>query len=238
MRAILFDKDGTLMKFDSFWVDVSRCAVREILRQLNREDIPSEEVLGALGIEGGTASIDGLVCKGTYGQIALAIGQILRKYGVEITDTDITEMTLSAYNNNDGSGKVEPVCENISEVLKKLKNGGKKLAVVTTDDPKITHKCLKELGIEDLFDRIYTDDGTNPVKPNPGCALEFLREFNIPAENALMVGDTMTDMRFAKNAGISAMGVGGTEDSRERLKPYAVAVIPDISHLIDIIEGE
>ena len=236
VRAIIFDKDGTLIKFDSFWVEVSRCAVRDILRQLNRDDIPMSRLLGALGISGDTADIDGLLCKGTYEQIALAIGEILREFGVDISDTDIIKMTVSAYNDNADSGKIEPTCKNIRGVLEKLKSGDRKLAVVTTDDFQITHKCLEKLGIEDLFEKIYTDDGINPIKPNPGCALEFLSKFRIPAEKAVMVGDTMTDIRFARNAGISVIGVGETANSRERLMPYADAVIPDISYLFDVIE--
>lgn len=236
IQAIIFDKDGTLMKFDSFWVDVSRCAIRDILRQLNRVDIPMSRLLEALGISGDTADIDGLLCKGTYEQIAMAIGEILRKFGVDISNTDIVKMTVSAYNDNADSGKIEPACANIRGMLEKLKNSGKKLAVVTTDDSQITHKCLEKLGIEDLFEKIYTDDGINPIKPNPGCALEFLSEFRIPAEKAVMVGDTMTDIRFARNAGISVIGVGENANSRERLMPHADAVIPDISHLFDVIE--
>ena len=236
IQAIIFDKDGTLMKFDSFWVDVSHCAIRDILRQLNRDDIPMSRLLEALGISGDTSDIDGLLCKGTYEQIALAIGKILRNFGVDISDTDIVRMTVSAYNDNSDSGKIGPTCKNIRGVLEKLKSGGRKLAVVTTDDFQITHKCLETLGIEDLFEKIYTDDGINPIKPNPGCALEFLSELGIPSEKAVMVGDTMTDIHFARNAGISVIGVGENANSRERLMPYADAVIPDISYLFDVIE--
>lgn len=236
IQAIIFDKDGTLMKFDSFWVNVSRCVIRDILQQLNRDDIPMSRLLEALGISDDTADIDGLLCKGTYEQIALAIGEILREFGVDISDTDIVKMTVSAYNDNADSEKIEPTCANIRGVLEKLKNGGIKLAVVTTDDLQITHKCLEKLGIEDLFEKIYTDDGINPIKPNPGCALDFLNEFRIPPQKALMVGDTMTDIRFARNAGISVIGVGETANSRERLIPYADAVIPDISHLFNVIK--
>lgn len=238
VQAIIFDKDGTLMKFDSFWVGVSRCAVTDILQQLGREDIPVNRLLEALGVAGDTADIDGLLCKGTYEQIGLAIGEFLREYGVDVSDTDIVNMTLSAYNENADAEKIEPVCENIREVLEHLKHSGRKLAVVTTDDLQITHKCLEGLGIEDLFERVYTDDGRNPVKPNPWCASEFLSEFCIPVQKAVMVGDTMTDIRFARNAGISVIGVGETANSRERLMPHADAVIPNISYLPNIIEEE
>lgn len=239
VQAIIFDKDGTLMKFDSFWVEVSRYAARDILRQLGREDIPIERLLGALGVAGDTADTDGLLCKGTYEQIGLAISEILREYGVEVSDTDIVRMTVSAYNKNADMGKIEPVCENIREVLEHLKSGGRQLAVVTTDNLQITNKCLEKLGIADLFARIYTDDGKNPVKPNPRCALEFLNEFHIPVQKAVMVGDTMTDIRFARNAGISVICVGEKANSLKQLMPYADAVVSDVSHLTDVIkEGE
>ena len=48
-----------------------------------------------------------------------------------------------------------------------------------------------------------------------------------------MVGDTVTDIQFAKNAGISVIGVGR---ERDRLAPYADAVISDISHIFDVIK--
>ena len=47
------------------------------------------------------------------------------------------------------------------------------MAVVTTDNKAITHKCLKQLGIADIFDKIYTEDGHTPVKPTPYCAIDF-----------------------------------------------------------------
>ena len=238
VQAIIFDKDGTLMRFNSFWVEVSRCAAGAILQRLGREDIPVEKLLVALGVVDDTADIDGLLCKGTYKQIGLTIGKVLRECGADVSDSDIVEMTLSTYNENADAGKIEPACENIRAVLERLKGGKRRLAVVTTDDLQITRKCLAGLGIDDLFDRVYTDDGKNPVKPNPRCAEEFLSEFGIPTQKAVMVGDTMTDIRFARNAGIFVIGVGETQKSRERLMPYADAVIPDVSYLPDIIEGE
>ena len=51
-----------------------------------------------------------------------------------------------------------------------------------------------------------------------------------------MVGDTMTDTRFAKNAGISAIGIAKSEDNANILAPHAKAVIRDPSHLPEILE--
>lgn len=235
IQAILFDKDGTLMKFDHYWVEVSRHAINDILRQIDREDIPPECLLAALGVKDGISDTDGLLCKGTYEQIGWALNEVLREHGADVSEADSIKMTLAAYDKNADTGKVEPVCENLREVLLNLKRRGRRLAVVTTDNASITAKCLDKLGIVDVFDKVYTDNGQTPVKPDPWCAKDFLNRCGIAPQNALMVGDTMTDVRFARNAGIAAIGVGEKPDGRERLVPYADAVLPDISHLADFI---
>ena len=71
--AIIFDKDGTLIDFDTFWVTVSVKAIEDILKKLGREDICVSEILSAFGIHAGVIDIEGVLCKGTYEQM----GQIL-----------------------------------------------------------------------------------------------------------------------------------------------------------------
>lgn len=231
IKGIIFDKDGTLIQFDAFWISVSVNAINQILKQLNREDIPVEEILLSIGVENGVADTDGLLCKGTYEQIALAISDVLKKYDCMVSEDKFVPMVLDAYNRNADSGEVLPTCENIAGVLGGLKSSGIKLAVVTTDNFEITQKCLVKLGIEHLFDKIYTDDGETPVKPDPWCALDFAKQMNLEKDEIIMVGDTMTDILFAQNAGIGVIGVGANDENRQRLAKHADAVFPDISHI-------
>ena len=44
-----------------------------------------------------------------------------------------------------------------------------------------------------------------------------------------MVGDTLTDMRFAKNAGIRAIGVAKNEKNRKILSTMTDTVVHDVS---------
>lgn len=233
IQIIIFDKDGTLMDFDSFWIDVSVYALNDILKQTGTNGVSVKELLKTLGVDNGKVDTDGLLCKGTYEQIGIAIFEVLKKHNVKSSPEEIVTMTLETYNKNAGFGTVKPTCENMRTILEDLKKSGIKLAVATTDNPVITKKCIDELGIADLFDKIYTDDGKTPAKPDPWCAEDFSRTFGISPENMIMVGDTMTDIRFARNAGISVIGVG-----REcsKLAPYADAVISDISHLFDALK--
>jgi len=234
--AIIFDKDGTLIDFDSFWITVSIRALKDVLTELGRTDIPICKFLTAFGVHNGVTDIEGVLCKGTYEQMGQKVYNILDEYGCNISCDETVRLVISAYNRNADAGEIKPTCPNLAEVLTALKKQNKKLAIVTTDNEEITHKCLNILGIEALFDKIYTDDGKTPTKVDPYCANDFSNFTGVKKEHMVMVGDTMTDMIFAKNAGIAAIGVAKNEQNEQILKPHAEAVISDLSNLLNIVQ--
>lgn len=233
--AIIFDKDGTLIDFDAFWVTVSIKALEDVLKTLNRTDVPICEILEAFGVRDGVTEINGVLCKGTYEQMGEIVHGILSKYGCDISRSETISLVIDAYNRNAEAGEVKPICPDLPEVLTELKKS-KKLAVVTTDNEQITLKCLKKLGIDELFDKIYTDDGKTPTKPNPFCAIDFEALSGVKRERMIMVGDTMTDVKFARNAGIAVVCVAKTEKNRAILSPVADAVISDLSTLPSMLK--
>ena len=83
-----------------------------------------------------------------------------------------------------------------------------RLFVVTTDNRQVTEYCLKKLGIYDLFDGVYCDDGINPHKPDPFAAGEIAKRLNADKSEIFMVGDTATDKNFAYDAGATFVFVG------------------------------
>ena len=234
--AIIFDKDGTLIDFDAFWVNVSFKAIEDVLKRFGTENVSVSEILEAFGVRDGVTDINGVLCKGTYAQMGRIVYDIVKEHGECPSCEEVTEAVISAYNKNADAGVVKPTCPDLVGVLTELKKQNKKLAVVTTDNELITRKCLKALGVEDLFDKIYTDDGKLPTKPNPDCVFDFCGLTGVKKERVIMVGDTITDMRFAKNAGIAAVGLAKDDRSKVALAPYAYAVISEISRLLDILE--
>lgn len=234
-EAIIFDKDGTLIDFDAFWVSLSRVALGAILRELHQDEALIEEILTAFGVRDGVTDINGVLCKGTYQQMAQIVQEILWRHGCTVSDKVIEKMVLEAYNRHAHVGTVKPTCPNLREVLETLKSSGKKLALVTTDNPEISILCLEKLGVLDLFDKLYTDDGLLPVKPQPDNAFDFCSYTGLAKEQVLMVGDTMTDVRFARNAGIRVVGVARCEAARQVLNGQADAVISDLSELLRLL---
>ena len=233
--AIIFDKDGTLIDFDAFWVTISVEAIKDILRQLCQEDDLVCEILEAFGVHNGVADINGVLCKGTYKQMGQIVYDIVSRYGCDISRDEVEKVVIRAYTKNSDKGEITPTSPDLLKVLTELKKRNKKLAVVTTDNEEITRKCLKELRVEELFDKIYTDDGIIPTKPDPYCVFDFCKLTGVKRECMVMIGDTMTDVDFAKNAGIRIIGVAKNDQNKQILAPRTDAVITDISHIFKIL---
>lgn len=233
--AIIFDKDGTLIDFDAFWVSVSVKAIKEVLGWLKNEDVTIYEILEAFGVHDGITDINGVLCKGTYEELGHILYNVVKRYGCDRSCDEVTVALVKAYSKNADAGKIMPTCEDLVSVLAELKKQNKRLAVVTTDNLEITRKCLEALGIERFFDKIYTDDGKTPTKPDPYCVYDFCKLIGVKKENVIMVGDTMTDMIFAKNAGISAIGIAKCDENKQILLPHADAVISDPSHIFEVL---
>ncbi len=223
IKGIVFDKDGTLMDYEGFWVPVAEGAIKLLLDSVGKGD----KLSSALDAIGAYDGIHGVLCHGTYGDIAGALNDAL--LGVNFS----AEMVADAFERSSGLARIMPTCDNIRDVFEKLSSRGLILAVVTSDNDTMTKQCLSALGILDLFDVIYTDDGVHPSKPAPYYMERFCSEYKLSASEVLMVGDTMTDMNFAKNSGTLGVGVG--KYAEELLSGKADHIIPDISHIFEVI---
>ena len=234
--AIIFDKDGTLIDFDAFWVSVAKKAVEDALDILGAKIRPVKEILFSFGVKDGVTDMDGALCKGTYREICEIAHSVLSSFGENFPSKQVEKVLIDTFNASVDAGVIKPTCADLKDTLTTLKNQGKRLAVVTTDNEYITVKCLKALGVYDLFDKIYTDDGNLPPKPMPDSALAFMKEFNLDKNKVAMVGDTMTDVRFAKNAGIKVISLATTKKNKDALLPHADVVVSSISEILEVLK--
>jgi HAD superfamily hydrolase (TIGR01549 family) len=234
--AVIFDKDGTLLDFDAFWVSVSVKAIGLFLERIGMDGELCDEILEAYGVDNGITSINGVLCKGTYAQMGQIAHEVLSKYGFAGSVEEVTKLLVSAYSESSDAGVISLTCPNLADTLAELKGRGKKLAVVTTDNKEMTVKCLKALGIDAFFDKIYTDDGVTPTKPDPFCVYDICNTLGIEKERVVMVGDTETDVKFARNAGIRVIGVAKGDVNKKILGGMADTVLSDVSELIGVIE--
>ena len=234
-KAILFDKDGTLLDFDAFWITLAKTALGTLFNE-NGVAFPEEKIMEMVGVKDGKTDINGVLVHGTYGDIAELLYPILKEGGYQKSAETLHEEMNEVFVRCADAGEIRSDCENLAGVLQELKDAGIMLAVVTSDTPEMTDKCLQEMGVAEFFETIYSDDGITPNKPDPFAAEDFCAKYGFAKEQVVMVGDTMTDMRFAKNAGIRGVGIAKDETRREILAAATDTLIYDLSGLFAVLE--
>lgn len=92
--------------------------------------------------------------------------------------------------------------------LNTLRNAGVKLALVTNKEEAFARFVLEVHGLGSLFDVRVCGDTLPVKKPDGAVVRHCLDELRIVAARALLVGDSDTDVRAARNAGIAVWAVG------------------------------
>ena len=96
----------------------------------------------------------------------------------------------------------------IGELLRDLHAAGVKMAVASNKFQAGTEHLIREFFPSIPFVSILGNREGFPLKPDPEIVGEVLRASGIRSDEAVMVGDSLTDMLTAANGGIEGIAVG------------------------------
>ena len=103
----------------------------------------------------------------------------------------------------------------VTELITTLHRNGILLAVASNKFQAGTEYLIKEFFPGIPFVAVLGNRPGFPLKPDPEIVGEVLRKASVSKEEAVMVGDSPTDMRTAANGGIRGIAVGwGYRDMR------------------------
>jgi phosphoglycolate phosphatase len=91
----------------------------------------------------------------------------------------------------------------VREVLDDLRGQRVRLAVVTNKEGRFTRRVLDAHRLTPYFDCVISGDSLPTKKPDPAGVLSCLAQFDMPADQALFVGDSSIDVATARNAGVA-----------------------------------
>ena len=122
----------------------------------------------------------------------------------------------------------------VEACLDRCAAAGWRLAVCTNKLKYSSHLLLGKLGAAERFQFICGQDTFGVAKPDPKPLLETIRECGGLPGGAIMVGDSVTDIKTARAAGVPVIAVdfGYTDVPVSELGPDRV-----ISHFDDLFEA-
>lgn len=225
IRAILFDKDGTLVDFDKTWFAIS-CELAS--RSAAGDDVLAKSLLDAGGYDWQAEKFraNSAIAAGT-------VEDIVALWHPDDTQAQRLERIreYDSYGVEEGAKQAVAV-EALKETLQHLKNSGFLLGIATNDLEAGARATANALGISDLLSVIIGYDTAARAKPHADPLLHFADMVGVAPEHVAMVGDNPHDMEcaHAAHAGL-AVGVLTGNSPREVLEPLADIVLPSIADL-------
>jgi phosphoglycolate phosphatase len=120
--------------------------------------------------------------------------------------------------------------------LKALQDAGFKLACVTNKPEMFTLPLLQESGLKPYFERVVSGDTLAKKKPDPIQLQHICAEFDVPITEAILVGDSATDVEAARAAGCYVVTVPYGYNQGKPLDVSKVdATIDDLTELTDFL---
>ena len=157
-----------------------------------------------------------------------------------LTD-EIFEKVFSDYNAayNANTSYLTAPFDGIKETLDAIKSLGIKMAILSNKPHFATYGVITELFGEGYFDVVYGQRENVPIKPDPTAVLGIMAEMDATTEQCLYIGDTGTDMKTGKNAGLCTVGVTwGFRGKDELLENGADIIIEKPCQLLDCINAQ
>ncbi|MEN8174808.1 MAG: phosphoglycolate phosphatase [Pseudomonadota bacterium] len=181
-EMILIDVDGTLV--DSV-PDLAYC-VDEMMKALGQPVRGEERVRDWVG-----NGVERLVRRALVGQLEgePSDAEFERAYPI----------FLELYADN--TSKRSRLYPGVREGIEYLKQQGYPLGCVTNKAAQFTLPLLKDLGIHDNFAVVISGDTLPKRKPDPLPLLHAAEYFGVAPESALMIGDSVSDVKAARAAG-------------------------------------
>ena len=230
IKAILFDKDGTLIDVTGTWVPV----YREMLGELFGADAARvEQLLIAAGYD---------PAKGGFRAGSTLAGGTTRELidiwwpGLD-ADAMIDKLHLLDVEYRDVALKHLKPLMPLEPILMSLRDAHYRLGVATNDTQASARSHLHELGVAGMFDMIVGADTVLAPKPAGDMVLAFSEGVSVRPGEVAMVGDNPHDMEEARNGGAGlAIGVLSGNSGHGDLEHLADYVIPSIAHLEALLQ--
>jgi len=230
IRAVLFDKDGTLLDYARTWTPINR----EVALLAARGDVRLAATLLALGGQDPlTGSIEpgSPLAAGTHHEVA----DVFAAHLGAATPPDLASAIQHAFET--GGARHAALVDDAQATITHLSAAGLILGVASNDTAGgIAASLGRHPGLLDHFRFLAGCDSGHGAKPEPGMALAFAAATGINPREIAVVGDAVHDLEMGRRAGYGLrVGVTGGTSPSAALQPHADVVIDRLADIVALL---
>jgi len=231
IKAILFDKDGTLVDFNATWFAVGDHLA---LEAASGNRVGADALLERAGYDFAQRRFraDSVFAAGTNAEIVDCWFPYADAAERRARIAHFDEVTAV-----EGAARAVAL-PGIIDALCVLHGRGLRLAVATNDSTQGAERTVATLGVSQLFDACFGYDAVANPKPAPDVIVAFADMAGLKPSEIAMVGDNNHDMETgrAAGAGLRVAVLSGT-GTRATLEPLAHVVLGSIAELPAYLNG-
>lgn len=229
LKAILFDKDGTLIDFDRTWGE----AGYKVMQSLAKGDEAAFARLVTVSdydLARRTYRPNSHLVAGASGDFGVLWANALGRTDVSAVIDDIDRLFMA-----EAHLSLSPIGDPRA-ILSELATRGFALGIATNDAEAAAFQQADLLGLTPHLAFIVGHDSGHGRKPHPGMVEAFARKTGHAVNEVALVGDSTHDLHAARAAGAVAIAVLSGPASEAELAPHADHVIASIIDLPALVE--
>ncbi|MDD9911049.1 MAG: HAD family hydrolase [Ahrensia sp.] len=228
IKAILFDKDGTLIDFEATFAPATANVIEALA-----EGQPDKMAALADAVD---FDLEGLVISPGSQLVAGSLDNIVSCWTPHMPEDHAALLArVDALYVQNSLESLAPV-DRLTETLGTLMSRSLQLGVATNDSHQAAHAHLDQLSIAHMFGFVVGFDSGFGEKPQPGMVEAFINHCGLSPDEIAMVGDSVHDCAAGRAAGAVAIGLTTGLATQDDLAPHADHILPALSDLPELID--
>lgn len=214
VRAMLFDKDGTLSRSEPMLQTLAEARVCRCLTLLESRGLPERRRIElrdllerAYGLRNGGLDPAGTTAVAARDHNLISTATALAQIGLGWPEAlALSEEVFTATDGLHGQGSTTPPqpTDGLAELLEQLSVAGVRCAVISNDDLDGIQRFLASHGLSHHFQAHWSAEH-RPRKPDPAAVRGLCTELGVDPAACALIGDADSDLAMGRRAGVGVV---------------------------------
>ena len=214
IKAIIFDKDGTLSNSEECLLELAKTRINFSENKFKKLKINRikiwllRKLLEAIyGFKINSLSPNASLAIASREHNIISTATIFNLFGfnwfesLSISQEIFNEVDFFLSNQQDKVKKTRNIIAGASDLLVSLKKEKVSLALMTNDTQAGIEEFISINKLDGIFNNLWSYEN-KPSKPNPDAVIELCKKMNLNPSECALISDADTDLKMAKEANI------------------------------------